>query len=75
MDRLTQDGTAEPVSRDQVLRREQRGQGNISAAADWESTRIIANPARDQLNTKKKRFLSPFTPENLTVHRHRASSP
>ena len=28
MDRLTQDGTAEPVSRDQILRRE-RGQGNI----------------------------------------------
>ena len=28
MSRLTQDGTAEPVSRDQILRRE-RGQGNI----------------------------------------------
>ena len=28
MDRLTQDGTAEPVSRDQILRRE-RGQRNI----------------------------------------------
>ena len=28
MNRLTQDGTAEPVSRDQILRRE-RGQGNI----------------------------------------------
>ena len=28
MNRLTRDGTAEPVSRDQVLRRE-RGQGNI----------------------------------------------
>ena len=28
MSRLTRDGTAEPVSRDQVLRRE-RGQGNI----------------------------------------------
>ena len=28
MSRLTRDGTAEPVSRDQILRRE-RGQGNI----------------------------------------------
>ena len=28
MSRLTLDGTAEPVSRDQILRRE-RGQGNI----------------------------------------------
>ena len=28
MSRLTQDGTAKPVSRDQILRRE-RGQGNI----------------------------------------------
>ena len=28
MGRLTQDGNAEPVSRDQILRRE-RGQGNI----------------------------------------------
>ena len=29
MNRLTRDGTAEPVSRDQILRRE-RGQGNIN---------------------------------------------
>ena len=28
MSRLTRDGTAEPVSRDQILRRE-RGQGNV----------------------------------------------
>ena len=28
MSRLTQDGTAKPVSRDQILRRE-RGQGNL----------------------------------------------
>ena len=35
MSRLTRDGTAEPVSRDQILRRE-RGQGNIhfSSSAD-----------------------------------------
>ena len=35
--RLTRDGTAEPVSRDQILRRE-RGQGNISlpCSADHE---------------------------------------
>ena len=37
MSRLTQDGTAEPVSRDQILRRE-RGQGNINfpCSADHE---------------------------------------
>ena len=29
MSRLTREGTAEPVSRDQFLRREERGQGNI----------------------------------------------
>ena len=29
MSRLTRDGTAEPVSRDQILRREERGQGFI----------------------------------------------
>ena len=35
MSRLTRDGTAEPVSRDQILRQE-RGQGNIhfSCSAD-----------------------------------------
>ena len=37
MSRLTRDGTAEPVSRDQILRRE-RGQGNINfpCSADHE---------------------------------------
>ena len=38
MSRLTRDGTAEPVSRDQILRRE-RGQGNINfpcSSADHE---------------------------------------
>ena len=37
MRRLTRDGTAEPVSRDQILRRE-RGQGNINlpCSADYE---------------------------------------
>ena len=40
--RLTRDGTAEPVSRDQILRRE-RGQGNINFPCladheqDWQS--------------------------------------
>ena len=29
MSRLTRDGTAEPVSRDQFLGREERGQGNV----------------------------------------------
>ena len=38
MSRLTRNGTAEPVSRDQILRHEQRGQGNIhfSCSADHE---------------------------------------
>ena len=38
MNRLMRDGTAEPVSRDQILRRE-RGQGNINfpcSSADHE---------------------------------------
>ena len=37
MSRLTRDGPAEPVSRDQILRRE-RGQGNVyfSCSADHE---------------------------------------
>ena len=37
MSRLTRDGTAEPVSRDQILRRE-RGRGNVSflCSADYE---------------------------------------
>ena len=40
MSRLTQDGTAEPVSRDQILRREQ-GQGNFDfpCSADHEQDR------------------------------------
>ena len=29
MSRLTRDGTAETVSRDQILRHEERGQGNV----------------------------------------------
>ena len=38
MSRLTRDGIAEPVSRDQILRREVRGQGNINfpCSADHE---------------------------------------
>ena len=35
--RLTRDGTAEPVSRDQILRRE-RGQGNIHFPCSAELT-------------------------------------
>ena len=38
MSRLTRDGTAEPVARDQILIRRERGQGNIhfSCSADHE---------------------------------------
>ena len=44
MSRLTRDGTAEPVSRDQILRR-QRGQGNINfpCSADDACMRRIGN--------------------------------
>ena len=34
MSRLARDGTAEPVSRDQILRRE-RGQGSADHEQDW----------------------------------------
>ena len=43
MSRLTRDGTVEPVSRDQIIRREQRGQGTINFPnladheQDWQS--------------------------------------
>ena len=46
MIRLTRDGTAEPVSRDQILRRE-RGQGNINFprsadhVQDWEPYLLV----------------------------------
>ena len=42
MNRLTRDGTAEPVSRDQILRRE-RGQGNVhfSCSADHQQNRQV----------------------------------
>ena len=39
MSRLTRDGTAEPVSRDQTLRRE-RGQGNINFPVQLATSRI-----------------------------------
>ena len=47
MSRLTRDVTAEPVSRDQILRREQRGQGNINFPCsadhekDWQPYRVV----------------------------------
>ena len=51
MSRLTRDGTAEPVSRDQIIRRE-RGHGNIDFSCsadhvqDWQSLiRLIHTPA------------------------------
>ena len=49
MNRLTRDGTAEPVSRDQILRRE-RGQGNIHFPCsagheqDWQPYPVDPNP-------------------------------
>ena len=54
MSRLTRDGTAEPVSRDQILRREQ-GHGGIhfSCSADHEESRI-GNHARLIMNSSKQ---------------------
>ena len=45
MSRLTRDGTAEPVSRDQILRRE-RGQGNIFVFSVQLTTCRIGNLTR-----------------------------
>ena len=45
MSRLTRDGTAEPVSRDQILRRE-RGQGNINFPCHQLTTSRIGNLTR-----------------------------
>ena len=45
MSRLTQDGTAEPVSRDQILRRV-RGQGNIDFPVQLTTTSRIDNLTR-----------------------------
>ena len=45
--RLTRDGTAEPISRDQILRRRERGQGNINFPCsadhdqDWQPFRLL----------------------------------
>ena len=39
MSRLTRDGTAEPVSRDEILRRK-RGQGNIISLVQLTTSRI-----------------------------------
>ena len=39
MSKLTRDGTAEPVSRDQILRRE-RGQGNVIFSVQLTTSRI-----------------------------------
>ena len=45
MSRLTRDGTAEPVSRDQIFRRE-RGQGNIHFPCSALTTCKIGNLIR-----------------------------
>ena len=46
MSGLTRDGTAEPISRDQILLRRERGQGNIHFPSsadheqDWQPCRV-----------------------------------
>ena len=60
MSRLTRDGTAEPVSRDQILRRE-RGQSNINFpcsadhAQDWQPYPVDSYSChmRDHTNVKR----------------------
>ena len=63
MSRLTRDGAAEPVSRDQILRHE-RGQGNIyfPCSADHEQdygnlTRLIRTTLATCANPEKTTFL------------------
>ena len=52
MSRLTRGGTAEPVSRDQIFRREQRGQGNIHFPCsadheqDWQPHQVCSYNSR-----------------------------
>ena len=77
MSRLTRDGTAEPVSRNQILGRA-RGQGFFFLPVQLTTSRIgnltrlvhnqpgkVANPARGQLNREMNIPLSTFAPENL----------
>ena len=55
---LTRDGTAEPVSRDQLLRSE-RGQGNINFPCsadheyDWQPYLVGCSPVRGLLDRKR----------------------
>ena len=58
MSGLMRDGTAKPVSRDQILRRE-RGQGNIhfpcsaDLEQDWQSNLLIVDPySANKVTTK-----------------------
>ena len=79
MSRLTRDGTAEPVSRDQILRRE-RGQRNIhfpcsaDHVQDWQPYPVdpyscyICVTIHTYIRSKS--FLSSFSPELVIAHVH-----
>ena len=63
MSRLTRDGTAEPVSRDQILRRE-RGQGNIDFPC-----------SADHVQDWQPYLVDPYTLAIcVTIHRRPSSS-
>ena len=71
MSRLTRDGTAEPVSRDQILRRE-RGQGNthFPCSADHEQdihTHIHTYGSR-YIGVNRSINLRPYFPALLLIH-------
>ena len=73
MSRLTRDGTAEPVSRDQILRHA-RGQGNINFPCsadheqDWQPYPVNPYSAICDDHTYIHTYILP------RVHRHRAST-
>ena len=71
MSRLTRDGTAEPFSRDQILRREQ-GQGNIhfpclaDHVQNWQPSRLVLTLAicddhTDMHASRQPHVLLPFS--------------
>ena len=83
MSRLTRDGTVEPVSRDQILRRE-RGQGNIHFPCsadheqDWQpypvdppSFYMSCVTIHTYIHTEGKERLNPSREKNEGTHRRK----
>ena len=70
--RLMRDGTAEPVSRDQILRPE-RGQGNINFPClagheqDWQPYQVCSLLLQCVLICDGHRLLQPSGPQNVSI--------